>query len=131
MKSDSNHYLLLELVPNNKEWFTKELRSFLLENEAVDAICKLDAVEAVYTSGFAFFSSNAPCFQRNRGITAIYKLNAIEAVCSDALVPLHIQLPSVFGDEYVEPSILGNKGSLICIVIESSKKKNRTNLRTK
>lgn len=103
----------------------------MLKNKAADAICKPDIVQAIFTSGFAFFSSNALCFQENRGAAAVYKLDAVEAVYSDALIPFLTWLPLVLEDKYIKPRILGNKKSLICIVIELSKKEDKINLRTK
>lgn len=58
-------------------------------------------------------------------------LDAVEAICSGAFIFFLTQLLLVLRDEYIEPSILHDKRSLIFVVIESSKKKHRTNLRTK
>ena len=82
-------------------------------------------------SGLVSFSLNAPRSQKNKSVAAVCRPNTIEDICSDALIPPSTRLLSVLGDKYAEPSILGDKGSLIRFVIESSKKEHRTNLRTK
>lgn len=103
----------------------------MLKNKAADAICKPDAVESISTGGIAPFSSNAPYSRQNKGAAALCRFDADEAVYLGTLVFPPTRLLSVFGNEYLEPNILGDKRSLVCVVIESSRKEDRTNLRTK
>lgn len=59
------------------------------------------------------------------------KPDTIETVYFNAFVPLPTWLSLVLRDEYAEPSILGDKRSLIYIIIALSKRKDGTNSRTK
>lgn len=107
------------------------MRFFLLKNKAIDTIWKPNAIESILTSNLALFSFNAPCFWQNRSVAAICRFDAVEAIYSNTLVFLFTQLLSVLEDKYVEPSILGDKKSLICIIIELFRKEDKTNLRIK
>lgn len=52
----------------------------------------------------------------------MYRLNAIEAIYSSTFVSLPTKLPSILDNKYTELSILGDKRSLLHIIVELSRR---------